>query len=63
MKIGMYSVLAFSASLMASESAFFADEVKKGAVIVSMDGNKINAQTREGPISVSTTPDTKIFRE
>lgn len=59
MKIIQYSVLAFSTALMASASAY-ADQVKKEAVIVSVSGSDISAQTREGPIAVSTTPETKI---
>jgi outer membrane protein OmpA-like peptidoglycan-associated protein len=49
----------FAATLIAS-TPLFAEEVKKEAVIVSVDGNNIKAQTREGALTVVTTPDTKI---
>lgn len=49
----------FSIALMASTSAF-ADPVKKEAVIVSTSDSGITARTREGPLTVVLTPDTKI---
>lgn len=48
-----------SIALIASAPAF-ADPVKKEAVILSTSDNGISARTREGPLTVVLTPETKI---
>lgn len=53
-------VALFAAALLVSTSVL-AEEAKREAVIVSVDGNNINAQTREGPLTVVLSPDTKII--
>lgn len=53
------SIAVLAAALMVSTSAL-AEEVKREAVIVSVAGSTINAQTREGPLTVVLSPDTKI---
>lgn len=50
---------ALAVGLMAS-TAIFAEEVKREAVIVSIGDSGIDARTREGPLTVVTTPATKI---
>ena len=52
-------VALFAAALLISTSGL-AEEVKREAVIVSVDGANINAQTREGPLTVVLSPGTKI---
>jgi outer membrane protein OmpA-like peptidoglycan-associated protein len=52
-------VALFAAALLISTSGL-AEEVKREAVIVSVDGANVNAQTREGPLTVVLSPDTKI---
>jgi len=52
-------VALFAAALLISTSAL-AEEVKREAVIVSVHGANINAQTREGPLTVVLSPGTKI---
>ena len=52
-------VALFAAALLISTSGL-AEEVKREAVIVSVDGANINAQSREGPLTVVLSPDTKI---
>lgn len=52
-------VALFAAALFVSTSVL-AEEVKREAVIVSVDGGNINAQSREGPLTVVLSPDTKI---
>lgn len=52
-------IAVLAAALMVSTSAL-AEEAKKEAVVISVSGNSINAQTREGPLTVVLSPDTKI---
>ena len=52
-------VALFAAALLISTSGF-AEEVKREAVIVSVDGANINAQSRGGPLTVVLSPGTKI---
>jgi outer membrane protein OmpA-like peptidoglycan-associated protein len=52
-------IAALAAALLVSTSAL-AEEVKREAVIVSVDGGTINAQSREGPVTVVLSSDTKI---
>ena len=52
------SLLAAGA-LVLSTSAF-AEEVKREAVVFAVEGNNIKARTREGPLTVVMSPDTKI---
>ena len=52
-------IAVIAAALMVSTSAL-AEEVKREAVIISVDANGINAQSREGPLTVALSPDTKI---
>ena len=52
-------VALFAAALLVSTSVL-AEEVKREAVIVSVAGSDINAQTREGPLTVRFSPSTKI---
>lgn len=59
MAIQKYGIAVLAAALMAS-TAVSAEEVKKEAVILAVNGNNISAQTKQGPITVVTTPDTKI---
>ena len=59
MGLKKHGIAVFAAALMVSASVL-AEEVKREAVIVSVDGNNINAQTREGPLTVVVPPDTKI---
>lgn len=59
MGLRKHGIAVFAAALMVSASVF-AEEVKREAVIVSVDGSNINAQTREGPLTVVFSPDTKI---
>lgn len=49
----------FAASLMLTTSAF-AQEVKTEGVIISKSGSTLNVRTREGPVSVTYSPDTEI---
>lgn len=51
-----------AAALMVSTSAL-AEEVKKEAVIISIDASTIAARTREGPLTVILTPTTKIMEK
>jgi outer membrane protein OmpA-like peptidoglycan-associated protein len=46
-------------ALLLSTSAL-ADEIKREAVIISISDGTINARTREGPLTVLTSPSTKI---
>lgn len=59
MRIRKNGVAVLAAALMVSTAAL-AEEVKREAVIVSVDGSNINAQTREGPLTVVLSPETKI---
>jgi outer membrane protein OmpA-like peptidoglycan-associated protein len=52
-------VALFAAALLISTSGL-AEEVKREAVIVSVHGANINAQSREGPLTVVLSPGTKI---
>jgi len=52
-------VALFAAALLISTSGL-AEEVKREAVIVSVQGSDINAQSREGPLTVRFSPSTKI---
>ena len=54
-----YGVALFAGALLVSAAAL-AEEVKREAVIVSVDGGNLNAQTREGPVTVVVAPGTKI---
>ncbi|MCL6741295.1 OmpA family protein [Sphingomonas sp. RB56-2] len=54
-----YGVALLTGALLVSAAAL-AEEVKREAVIVSRDGGNINAQTREGPVTVVVSPSTKI---
>lgn len=53
------NLASFSIALLVSTSAF-AEPVKKEAVIVSTSDSGISARTREGPLTVVMTPQTKI---
>ena len=59
MLISKRGVAAIAAALMISTSAL-AEEVKQEAVVVSVNGSNVNAQTRQGPITVVLAPDTKF---
>ena len=59
MAIKKYGVAVFAVTLLASTSVL-AEEVKKEAVILSVNGDNISAQTKQGPITVVMTPETKI---
>ena len=59
MVIELNRVALFAAALLVSTSAL-AEEAKVEAVIVSVDGSNINAQAREGPLTVVLSPETKI---
>src|SRR5690349_1990746 len=61
MAINKHGLAVLTAALLVSGSAF-ADEVKKEAVIISITEGSISARTREGPLTVVTTPMTK-YRE
>lgn len=50
----------FAASLMLTTSAFAQEEVKKEGVIIAKSGSTLNVRTREGPVSVTFSPDTEI---
>jgi outer membrane protein OmpA-like peptidoglycan-associated protein len=52
-------IAVFAAALLVSTAAL-AEQVKREAVIVSVSGGTINAQSREGPVTVVLAPDTKI---
>ena len=54
-----YGVALLAGTLLVSAAAL-AEEVKREAVIVSVDGGNLNAQTREGPVTVAVSPETKI---
>ncbi|WP_380876493.1 hypothetical protein ACFB49_08920 [Sphingomonas sp. DBB INV C78] len=54
-----HGLAALAVALMVSTSAF-AEEVKKEAVIVSIGDSGISARSKEGPLNVVLTPDTKI---
>ena len=59
MVIELNRVALFAAALLVSTSAL-AEEVRREAVIVSVDGTNINAQSREGPLTVVLSQKTKI---
>ena len=59
MGLNRKGMAAIAAALMISTSAL-AEEVKTEAVIVSVDGSNINAQSRAGPLTVVVSPETKI---
>jgi outer membrane protein OmpA-like peptidoglycan-associated protein len=61
MAINKHGLAVLAAALMVSTAAS-ADEVKKEAVIISITEGTISAKTREGPLTVVTTPMTK-YRE
>lgn len=54
-----HGLAVFAAALFVSTSSL-AEEVKTEAVIVSVDGNTINARTTSGPLTIVLTPSTKI---
>ncbi|QIK95655.1 OmpA family protein [Sphingomonas sp. HDW15A] len=55
---GKYGALLASALIIATPA--WAERVKTEAVITSVDGNTVNARTRQGPLTVVVSPDTKI---
>lgn len=59
MGIRKHGLALFTAALMVSTSAS-AEKVKKEAVIVSVADSNISARTREGALTVVTSPTTKI---
>jgi OmpA-OmpF porin, OOP family len=59
MAIKRNGIAVLAAALMVSTAAL-AEQVKREAVIVSVEGGTINAQSREGPVTVVLAPDTKI---
>lgn len=59
MALNRNGIAVLAAAFMVTTAAL-AEEVKREAVIVSVDGGNINAQTREGPLTVVVAPDTKI---
>ena len=59
MAMGTSRFALIAATLLVSTSAL-AEEVKREAVIVSVDGSNINAQSRDGPLTVVLSPGTKI---
>ena len=54
------SRLAVLAAALLVTTPAIAEEVKREAVVVSVDGGNINARTREGPITVVVAPSTRI---
>ena len=59
MAIKKSGIAVFAIALLTSTSGL-AEEVKKEAVILSVNGDNISAQTKQGPITVVMTPETKI---
>ena len=59
MEFRKHGLAIFAATLMVSAAAL-AEEVTREAVVVSVTDGTISARTREGPLTVVLTPDTKI---
>lgn len=60
MKLGKHGISAIAAAALIASTAALAEKVKTEAVITSVEGNRINARTRSGPLTIVMTPSTKV---